>query len=189
MKLYKYDPQTLQYKNVTYIKNIFKYSLVLAVISTFLGVSTPKQPIKYEYITDTENILLVNELNTFTEEKLILKIKELNLPYPHITLAQAKLESGEFSSRIFKENHNLFGMKEARVRVNLAKGTQYGHAYYNDWEESVLDYAFWYSSYARKCKSEEELFHLLDHQYAEANQYVSSLKRIISKQQLEEKFK
>jgi hypothetical protein len=189
MKFYKYDPKTLQYKNVTYIKNIFKYSLILAFISIFLGVSTSKQPIKYEYITDTENILLVDELDTFTEEKLILKIKELNLPYPHITLAQAKLESGEFSSRIFKENHNLFGMKQARVRINLAKGTQYGHAYYDDWVESVLDYSFWYASYARKCKSEKELFHLLDQQYAEANQYVSSLKRIISKQQLEEKFK
>ncbi len=189
MKLYKYDPKTLQYKNVTYIKNIFKYSLVLAIISTFLGVSIPEQPVKYKYITDTENILLVNELNTFTEEKLILKIKELNLPYPHITLAQAKLETGEYSSRIFKENHNLFGMREARVRINLAKGTQHNHAYYNNWKESVLDYSFWYASYARKCKSEKELFHLLDQQYAEANQYVSSLKRIISKQQLEEKFK
>lgn len=186
MKLYRYDSKNLEYKKIPYIKNIFKYSLISVTIFIFLGVNT--SPIRTEYVTDTEDILLVQESNKFTEEKLILKIKELNLPYPHITLAQAKLESGEFGSRIFKENHNLFGMKEARVRVNLAKGTQYGHAYYNDWEESVLDYAFWYSSYARKCKSEEELFRLLDQQYAEANQYVSSLKRIISKQQLEEKF-
>lgn len=186
MKLYRYDSKSLQYKKIPYLKNIFKYSLLTLVLFSFLGVSTtPQEP---QYVIDAENILLVQESNKFSEEKLILKIKELNLPYPHVTLAQAKLESGEFSSRIFKENHNLFGMKEARVRVNLAKGTQYGHAYYNDWEESVLDYAFWYSSYARKCKSEEELFRLLDQQYAEANQYVSSLKRIISKQQLEEKF-
>jgi uncharacterized FlgJ-related protein len=39
--------------------------------------------------------------------------------------------------KIFVENNNLFGMKEARVRLNLAKGTQYGHAYYDDWKESV----------------------------------------------------
>ena len=186
MKLYRYDSKNLQYKKIPYLKNIFKYSLIAVTIFTFLGVNT--SPIRTEYVTDTEEVLLVQESNKFTEEKLILKIKELNLPYPHITLAQAKLESGEFGSRIFKENHNLFGMKEARVRVNLAQGTQYGHAYYNNWEESVLDYAFWYSSYARKCKSEKELFHLLDQQYAEANQYVSSLKRIIAKQQLKEKF-
>ena len=187
MKLYRYDSKSLQFKKFPISIQAFKALFTAVLIFLFLGMSTVE--IEKQYITDTENVLLIENQNEFNEEKLILKLKELNLPYPHITLAQAKLESGEFSSRIFKENHNLFGMKEARVRVNLAKGTQYGHAYYNDWEESVLDYAFWYSSYARKCKSEEELFHLLDQQYAEANQYVSSLKRIISKQQLEEKFK
>jgi len=186
MKLYRYDSKTLQFKKVPFTNKIFKTIFTVLFIFLFLGMSTPNPPVKY--ITNTENVLLVTESNKFSEEKLILKIKELNLPYPHITLAQAKLESGEFGSRIFKENHNLFGMKEARVRINLAKGTQYGHAYYNDWEESVLDYSFWYASYARKCKSEEELFRLLDQQYAEANQYVSSLKRIIAHQQLEEKF-
>ena len=186
MKLYRYDPQNLQFKRVPFISKIVKSLFVSVLIFLFLGMSTSVTPTKY--ITDTENILLVKEANKFTEEKLILKLKELNLPYPHITLAQAKLESGEFTSRIFKENHNMFGMKEARVRINLAQGTQYGHAYYANWEESVLDYAFWYASYARRCKSEEELFQLLDQQYAEADQYVSSLKRIIANQQLKEKF-
>ena len=186
MKLYRYDQKSLQFKKVPFANKIFKAVFTGVFIFLFLGMSTTELPT--EYITDTENILLVKEANKFTEEKLILKIKELNLPYPHITLAQAKLESGEFSSRIFKENHNLFGMKEARVRINLAQGTQYGHAYYANWEESVLDYAFWYASYARRCKSEAELFQLLDQQYAEANQYVSSLKHIIAQQQLEEKF-
>ena len=116
------------------------------------------------------------------------KIKELNLPYPHITLAQAKLETGDYSSKIFRENHNLFGMKEARVRINLAKGTQYNHAYYNNWEESVLDYSFWYASYARKCKTEDELFQLLSAQYAEATYYVQSLKQIIKRENLKSKF-
>jgi len=186
MKLYRYDSKNLQFKKVPFSSKIFKAIFTGVFIFLFLGMSTTELPT--EYITDTENVLLVTESNKFTEEKLVLKLKELNLPYPHITLAQAKLESGEFGSRIFKENHNLFGMKEARVRINLAQGTQYGHAYYANWEESVLDYAFWYASYARKCNSEEQLFQLLDQQYAEANQYVSSLKRIIANQQLKEKF-
>jgi len=190
MKLYRYDSKSLQFKkfpiSIQAFKALFIALFTAVLIFLFLGMSIVE--IDTQYITDTENILLIKNQNEFNEEKLILKLKELNLPYPHITLAQAKLESGEFSSRIFKENHNLFGMKEARVRINLAQGTQYGHAYYANWEESVLDYAFWYASYARKCSSEEQLFQLLDQQYAEANQYVSSLKRIIANQQLEEKF-
>ena len=188
MKHYRYDPKTLQFKQIPISTKIFKILIlfVIFLFFLFLGKSTPK--VEKQYITDVENVTLLKTPNEFNEEKLILKLKELNLPYPHITLAQAKLESGEFSSRIFKENHNLFGMKEARVRINLAQGTQYGHAYYNNWEESVLDYAFWYASYARKCKTENEFFQLLDQQYAEASQYISSLKNIITNQQLKEKF-
>jgi hypothetical protein len=186
MKLYTYNPKILQFEKFPFTTKIFKTLSIATLIFLFLGMNTTDT--KTKYITNTDNIILVKSYNEFSEEKLIQMLKELNLPFPHITLAQAKLESGEFGSRIFKENHNLFGMKEARVRINLAQGTQYGHAYYNDWEESVLDYAFWYASYARKCKTEDELFQLLNQQYAEAGQYVSSLKRIIENQQLKEKF-
>lgn len=187
MKLYKFNTQTLQFEKVSLIFKVLKVLGILVLGLLFLGLNTAKVPT--QYITDTENILLVNNNSQFSENKLIQKIKELNLPFPHITLAQAKLESGDFSSRIFKENHNMFGMKEARVRVNLAKGTQFGHAYYNSWEESILDYAFWYSNYARKCKSETELFQLLDNAYAEDTKYVSSLQNIIKTQDLKSKFK
>ena len=186
MKLYRYDSKNLQFKKIPISSKIFKITIATIFVFLFLGINTNSA--NKEYITDTENVLVVKTSHEFSEKKLIKMIKELNLPYPHITLAQAKLESGDYSSRIFKENHNLFGMKEARVRINLARGTQYSHAYYKNWEESVLDYAFWYASYARKCRTENEFFQLLDQQYAEASQYVSSLKHIIADQQLKEKF-
>lgn len=186
MKLYKYDLSTLQYKEVPYLMKITKFSLLVILGTLFLGGSTT--PIKKVYVNNSEEILIIEKEKEFNEQRLINKIKELNLPYPHITLAQAKLETGDYSSKIFKENHNLFGMKEARVRINLAKGTQYNHAYYNNWEESVLDYSFWYASYARKCKTEDELFQLLDAQYAEATYYVQSLKQIIKRENLKLKF-
>lgn len=186
MKLFKYDSSTLSYVEVKYLKNGLKSIVFFLVSFVFLGVNiAPKEKI---YVDSTEEILIIKKENEFNESVLIEKIKELNLPYPHITLAQAKLETGQYTSKIFKENHNLFGMKEARVRVNLAKGTQYSHAYYNNWEESVLDYAFWYSSYARKCRSEDELYQLLDNQYAEAPYYVKCLKQIVKEENLKEVF-
>jgi uncharacterized FlgJ-related protein len=185
MKLYRYNPNTLEYKRIPYLYNIFKTIVLIFGASFLLGGKTP---LKTEYITDTESIILIQDQNKFTEEKLIAKIKELNFKFPHIVLAQAKLETGTYSSRIFKENNNLFGMKEARVRLNLAQGTQYGHAYYNDWEESVMDYALWYASYASDCRSEKQLYRLLDRQYAEADQYVSSLKHIVLTENLTEIF-
>ena len=79
-------------------------------------------------------------------------------------------------------------MKEARVRLNLAKGTQYGHAYYDNWKESISDYALWYSTFAYKCKNEKQLYKLLNKQYAEASYYPQALKRIIQENNLVEKF-
>ena len=187
MKLYTFDSKTLTYKRIFFLKRTLKVTLVFLFLFLMLGISS--SPPKIKYITNTEKILLVEEVNKFNENKLIQSIEELNFKYPHIILAQSILETGHYNSKIFKENNNLFGMKEARIRLNLAKGTQHGHAYYSNWEESLMDYALWYSNYASKCKSEEQLFKLLDKQYAEANYYVKSLKNIIERDSLKLKFK
>ena len=186
MKLYIFDPRTLKYKHFFIIGKLAKISFFLFLLFLFLGVS--QSPIQTKYITDTEKVLLIEEHNLFTEELLVEEIDKLNFKFPYIVLAQAILESGRYSSKIFKENHNLFGMKEARVRLNLAKGTQYGHAYYDNWKESIADYALWYSTYAYKCKNEKQLYKLLNKQYAEASYYPQALKRIIKVNKLVEKF-
>jgi flagellum-specific peptidoglycan hydrolase FlgJ len=103
-------------------------------------------------------------------------------------LAQAKLESGHFKSTIFLENNNMFGMREAKLRANLAKGTNRAHAYYDSWQDCVLDYALYYSTYLYKIKTEGEYFEYLRQNYAEDPTYVQRLKQIIKKQELKSKF-
>tara|TARA_Y100000356_G_scaffold58258_1_gene47234 strand:- start:1393 stop:1953 length:561 start_codon:yes stop_codon:yes gene_type:complete len=185
MKLYKYNKTKLQYEPANIPVNFFKTILAVFSLFLFLGLAIPTQK---EYVTNTETVLIVNDLNEFSEEKLIEEINKLNFKFPHIVLAQSILETGHYKSKIFKENNNLFGMKEARVRLNLAKGTQFGHAYYDNWTESVTDYALWYSTFAYRCKSEKQLYKLLDKQYAEADAYVSSLQHVIKINNLKEKF-
>lgn len=185
MKIYKYNQSTLQYEPIPHLSKVLKGLAIFLLLFGFIGATSEKED---NYIITAEDILLVNSQNEFSEDKFISMLDEINLPYPHITLAQAKLETGNFTSKIFNENHNSFGQKEAKVRINLARGTQYGHAYYNNWEESILDYAFWYSTYASKCKSEEEFYQLLDKVYAEDELYSKKLKNIIEEEQLKDKF-
>ena len=185
MKLYKYNQSTLQYEPIPHLSKILKGLAIFLLLFGFIGATSEKED---NYIITAEDVLLVNSQNEFTEDKFISMLDEINLPYPHITLAQAKLETGNFTSKIFTENHNSFGQKEAKVRINLARGTQYGHAYYNNWEESILDYAFWYSTYASKCKSEEEFYQLLDKVYAEDELYSKKLKNMVEEEQLKELF-
>ena len=54
--------------------------------------------------------------------------------------AQAKHETGNFKSAVYKENNNLFGMKLARKRKNTITGENRGHATYKSRLKSIYDY-------------------------------------------------
>ena len=104
-------------------------------------------------------------------------------------MAQSMVETGHWKSNIFKENHNLFGMKQARARINTALGTQNNHAYYDTWTESVYDYAFYQCRYLSNIRTEDEYFQYLSNSYAEDTRYVTTLKQTISKNNLKQYFK
>jgi len=82
----------------------------------------------------------------FTPENLKAEIKKLNIVHPDVALAQAKWESTHFTSRIFQENNNLFGMRLAYQRDTTAIGKNRNHAKYKNWQDSVKDYKLWQDS-------------------------------------------
>jgi flagellum-specific peptidoglycan hydrolase FlgJ len=67
--------------------------------------------------------------------------------HPDIVYAQARLESGEFKSRLFLDYNNLFGMRLPLVRQTTATGRAMGHAVYKHWSESVYDYMLYQQYY------------------------------------------
>lgn len=178
MVYYKFNKESLVFEKT---KISSKLLLGIGVSIGILSVLSfkPKQISSNKYLSQEEKIIIIKEYNEFSEEKLIKKIKELNFRFPHIVLAQAKLESGYFKSTIFLENNNMFGMREAKLRANLAKGTNRSHAYYDSWQDSLLDYALYYSTYLHKIKTEGEYFEYLKQNYAEDPSYVQRLKQII----------
>jgi uncharacterized FlgJ-related protein len=184
---YKFNKETLLPEKVN-VTNKSLIGLGAAVGLLLVFGFTTNSTNKVQNLSQEDKLIVIREYNEFSEEKLIEKITELNFRFPHIILAQAKLESGHFKSTIFLENNNMFGMKEAKLRANLAKGTNRGHAYYDTWQESVIDYALYYSSYLRSIRTEGEYFEYLRQNYAEDPTYVQRLKQIIKKQDLKNKF-
>jgi flagellum-specific peptidoglycan hydrolase FlgJ len=79
-------------------------------------------------------------------------------------------------------------MKQARARATTAKGTQLGHAYYDDWKESVVDYALYQAAYLNKLRTEKKYLNYLDKNYAEAKNYDKALIQIIERENLKELF-
>lgn len=184
---YKFNKETLVFERTKITDKVLTtlgIFLGLVIISAFAPNSTDK----INYLSQEEKLIVIREYNEFSEAKLIEKIKQLNFRFPHIILAQSCLETGHYKSTIFYENHNLFGMKEAKLRSNLAIGTNRGHAYYDSWQDSVVDYALFYSTYLSKIKTEGEYFEYLRQNYAEDPTYVQRLKNIINKRNLKEKF-
>jgi uncharacterized FlgJ-related protein len=184
---YKFNENTLLPEKVNLTnKSLVGLGAVVGALLIFGFTQNPSNNVVN--LSQEEKLIVIREYNEFSEVKLIAKIAELNFRFPHIILAQAKLESGHFKSTIFLENNNMFGMKEAKLRSNLAKGTNRNHAYYTTWQESVIDYALYYSTYLHDIKTEGEYFEYLKQNYAEDKTYVQRLKQIIKKQDLKSKF-
>jgi uncharacterized FlgJ-related protein len=132
-------------------------------------------------LTEEARLIVMREDNEFSQEKLKEYILQLNIKFPQIVLAQAELESGNFTSPIFKENHNFFGMKCARLRPTTNKGENKGHAYFDTWRDCVVDYAFYSAAYLNDIKSEAEYLDYLRQNYAEDPNYVDKLKQIMER--------
>jgi len=167
------------------MKNVHKNLMVLLVlvfISLAVNLSiTPKQKKAMHVAIEPKEKYIIKVDSTFSEEALVEYVYSLNVRFPHIVLAQAQLESGNFNSRIFKENNNLFGMKEAKIRPTTNKGTNRGHAKYDHWRESVIDYALYAAVYLYKFKTEEQYYKYLDGNYAVSSKYSKLVRKIAEK--------
>jgi hypothetical protein len=119
-------------------------------LSTFKGLYTPNLS---NYVTEQkesniERKIRLNEIlnqKEFSEQALRELLVLLEVPDPKISFNQARLETGNFTSRVFKEGNNLFGMHMPRVRDTYAFEYMIADnnrrvAKYRSWQSGVLDY-------------------------------------------------
>lgn len=176
--IYKFNKKNATYEKVTTKLLLIIIASVLTLISALLVWSNTMEP---KFITGEVRTIIIEKDMEFTKHKLKEYILDLNLKFPHIVLAQAELESGNFSSTIFIENNNIFGMKCAKQRPSTNTGENRGHAYFNNWKDCVIDYAFYQARYLSKINSEQEYLDYLKQNYAEDTLYVQKLLNIIEK--------
>lgn len=90
----------------------------------------------------------MNIITNYGKEVYFLLLENgFSLKMARYITAQAAHETGNFTSKIFKENNNLFGMKLALIRKTTATGEKYGHATYNSIEDSVKDFKIYYDNF------------------------------------------
>lgn len=115
----------------------------------------------------------------FSEENLRAVIKKYGIRFPDIVMAQAELETGHFTSKSFTKYNNLFGMKMAKSRLTVARNERYGHASYEHWTYSVMDYALFQSTFARKIRTRKGYMLYLGRNYASDERYTDKLAKLL----------
>ena len=115
----------------------------------------------------------------FTEDRMISYAKQIGIKYIDVMVAQSRIETGWYSSAIFLEGANLFGMKLAKRRPTTASGEHRKHAKYSNWLRSVEDYKLWQEMVLNKVSSREEYMNYIAKYYAQNPNYLNLIKKQI----------
>lgn len=147
--------------------------LIGVLIGFLIGKSSISQPpnnhtieiiIKRDSITKRKIISKVcPKLN---EHTLMAELKKNNIKHPNIVLAQAKLETGNFTSKVSKTHNNLFGLRKGKKYRSFSHWTESVKAYKNLIQDNRYTGGNYYA-YLKKIK------------YAEDKAYIDKLKEIV----------
>lgn len=153
---------------------------LIVLVTIFIGIVTWKDKPKTVVLPkDVPVYIQIVKVDSFSVQKLKTYLKTLNVKYPHIVFAQAKLESGNFTSDLFKKHLNMFGMRAAKQRPKTyTYVTKHNYAGYKTWKQSVMDYALFQASYMKHVKTEEEYYSYINQYYAEASYYGRKVKEM-----------
>lgn len=114
-----------------------------------------------------------------TENEIYAYILKIGIKYPDVVFMQARIESGNFKSALFKKHANMFGMRHPRKRATESlRATKTGYAVFKNWRASVLDYALWQSRILYKSGTKQKYIAYLSRVYAECPQYSKIFKNI-----------
>lgn len=155
----------------------FCISLVSIIVGSYLlgAINWTTQAEVIDPIPTDSILVATAKQEVAFEDSVYQYILFLNIKHPEVVFKQAKIESGNFKSKVFKENNNMFGMKMSYKRANIAGGENLGYAVYNTWQESIIDYAL-YQTYTAKGMNKEQYIQHLGASYAEDPDYKSKVK-------------
>jgi beta-lactamase class D len=178
---YQINPNTLELEIVKVKRNYFSL-LVLGIILMLLGFTSG---VKVKTVIEKVPVLLQPKEQECTPQNVKDFIIKMNLKFPKIVYQQVMCESAYLQSPTFKEFNNLLGMENAKSRPTVGTDVGVRWAKYDNWKQSITDYALWQASYTTKISSEEDYYTFLDEVYCSyklkenaGERYSTRLKRI-----------
>lgn len=177
-QLYTFNTNTLEYEVARQRNRLYTFA-VCGVIFLCVGFSSA---VKINTIFEKVPVIIRSEAEECNEENVKSYIAKLHLSFPEIVYQQTVLESGHYTSNVFKTMHNLTGMKVSGGRPTLGRNNGNQFAEYDNWKESLVDYALWQAAYTRDIKTSKEYYEFLDKIYCARDsggtKYSTKLKQI-----------
>lgn len=118
-------------------------------------------------------------------------MKKLGINHPEVVISQMYLETGRFTSKVYKENNNPFGMRHNSR--GYSKKSNLNHAYYETLSDALMDYKEWQEIWGLdKIVSRDAYIERLNRlkvtssgsilRYAEDLTYTTKVRRILAKE-------
>ena len=101
-----------------------------------------------------------------TDSVIAVKLVENDCVLPSIAVAQARIETGNYKSKVCIENKNLFGIKKHPCKY--VSGELNDHAVFKSYEDCIKCY----------CEIQRRYLKSIDGKYAEDGNYVSVIKQM-----------
>lgn len=142
--------------------------IILILLFCFTSMSFHVEKRAFKTVNRTEirdtSFLSHNELN---DSILYLALVHYEIKHPKAVLAQAKLESGNFTSKYYRTKNNFLGLYNSREKKYFK---------FNHWSECILAYK---DMVEYKLREGEDYYQFLDRiGYAENPNYVNQVKQI-----------
>ena len=155
----------------------FCLSLVSIVVGSYLlgAINWTTQAEVIDPIPTDSTLVATAKQEVAFEDSVYQYILFLNIKHPEVVFKQAKIESGNFKSKVFKENNNIFGIKQVFKRPNTQIGINRGYGVYEDWKSCLLDYAL-LQTWSYKNLTLEQYIKALDNSYATDPEYGNKLR-------------
>lgn len=144
--------------------NLFVIGILgIACMLSFKGVPEPIEPEPIEIRPDSVDLSLLD----LSKDNFFFVCHYYGIDHPEIVYAQAQLESGRFSSKVFKEKNNFLGLYNS-----------YTNDYYsfNHWSHCLKGYRDYVQS--KWDKQTDYLSFLKELPYAADPEYINKINRL-----------
>lgn len=167
-------------------RDMKKIIIMLMILFTFFIINNnvAKQDKELKIVTVVDTLVIEKNKQTLelSEKAVFTYMKKINMRFPKVVYSQSKLESGNWNSRLFITQNNMFGMTKAGTRPHVQIHKEDSrYAYYESWQKSIIDYAL-YQSYVipTSIKTADQYFDYLKKSgYAEDPNYIRKLKTMV----------